>query len=375
MAGIYLHIPFCMKKCNYCDFYSNSNFGIVPDILKAEKNELELRHKYLKNENIDTIYFGGGTPSILNHEQIENLLKAIYKNFSVNDGCEITFECNPDDLKNGYLSALKSLGINRISIGVQSFNDEALKFLGRRHTAEQAKNAIIGSLQEGFTNISIDLIFGIPGVSFENYKMSLQQAINLGVPHISAYQLTIEEKSILYKRLINNIIHQNTEEEIIEQFEYTMNFLKTQGFQQYEVSNYARDGFMSRHNWLYWSNGHYIGVGPSAHSYNGESRQWNISNNPEYIKRIEEKDSYFTVEQLSEIDQFNEYLLTGLRTSKGVSLDYIKQFFGERLASHFIRKITGFVDGSLIKRIGNNFSVSIKGITILDFMLKELIYI
>jgi oxygen-independent coproporphyrinogen-3 oxidase len=375
MAGIYIHIPFCKKKCSYCDFYSNTNLGILKDLINAEVDELILRKDYLRQEDIDTVYFGGGTPSVLNHDQVEVLLKAVYDNFKVNDNSEITFECNPDDLTKEYLAGLKHLGINRISIGVQSFYDEALKFLGRRHSSDQAKNSVIQSIHEGFRNVSIDLIFGIPGVSFEKYKESLHQAIDLGIQHISAYQLTFEENTLLYKMLNSNTISEIDEEEVIKQFEYTINYLNSNGFYQYEVSNYAREGFMSRHNWLYWSNGLYLGVGPSAHSYDGEMRQWNTSSNMRYVQQVMSGVSHFTIEQLSEMDRFNEYILTGLRTSKGVSYNYIRKYFNEKISTHFIKVIKDFVDQSLINKIGETYTVSMKGINILDFIIRKLNYV
>jgi oxygen-independent coproporphyrinogen-3 oxidase len=375
MAGIYLHIPFCAKKCSYCDFYSNTNLRIVQDIVWAEVRELNLRKDYLKLENIDSIFFGGGTPSILKLDQIKILLDAIYNDFKVNDGCEITFECNPDDLTKGYLSGLKQLGINRISIGVQSFYNEALKFLGRRHSAEQAENSVIQAIQEGFENVSVDLIFGIPGVSFEKYEESLHKAIDLGVQHISAYQLTFEENTLLYKKLNNNQICEIGEEEVIKQFDFTINYLNRNGYYQYEVSNYAREGFMSRHNWLYWSNGLYLGAGPSAHSYDGAMRQWNTSNNIIYVQKVISGESYFTIEQLTEINKFNEYILTGLRTSKGISFSYIKECFNEKICDHFLKMSRDFVDDSFICKIGETYTVSMKGINILDFIIRKLNYI
>jgi oxygen-independent coproporphyrinogen III oxidase len=375
MAGIYLHIPFCTKKCSYCDFYSNTNLAIVQELIDAEIEELKLRSDYNKGEKIETIYFGGGTPSILAKSQILLLLGTIYEHYKVKDDCEITFECNPDDLTNNYISELKQIGINRISIGVQSFNDEALKFLGRRHSALQADNAIRSAIQEGFNNISIDLIFGIPGMSFESYQKSLQMGIESGVKHISAYQLTFEEKTLLYKQLSNYKIKEISEEESLEQLNYTINHLNDNGFKQYEISNYAREGYISRHNWLYWSNQSYLGVGPSAHSYDGKTRQWNLSNSVKYIRQIKHGSGFYTVEQLSDIDHFNEYILTGLRTSRGVSITYIRDYFNEKINNHFMKFVKSLADDCLVKRIGDSYIVSRKGIPILDYLVKKLYFI
>lgn len=375
MAGIYLHTPFCKKKCNYCDFYSDTKIKNIKAVIDSEIKELELKKNYLKHECIESIYLGGGTPSLLKINFIKALLEAINKNYLINNDCEITFECNPDDITRNYLSELKQSGINRISMGVQSFNNNALKFLGRRHSAEQAENAIITTLNEGFKNVSVDLIFGIPGLSFDNYVISLQTAVNFHIQHISAYQLTYEENTLLHKRLFNNEFTEVKEDIIIEQFDYTIDFLTRNGFRQYEVSNYAREGFMSRHNWLYWNNGKYLGVGPSAHSYDGKSRQWNNSDNLKYIWQINSGEHYYQIEILSEIDMYNEYILTGLRTSKGISLNYIRKCFNKNLSAHFSNIIKDFVEDSLINKTGDNYIISTRGINILDFIIKKLSYI
>jgi oxygen-independent coproporphyrinogen III oxidase len=374
MAGIYIHIPFCLKKCNYCDFYSNTNLEIAQKLVESEVEELGFRKDYLRNERIDTIYFGGGTPSVLKIEWVAILLSAVYEYFQVNENCEVTFECNPDDLTTDYLSGLNNIGINRISLGVQSFDDDALKFLGRRHSAAQATDAISKSLQDGFKNISIDLIFGVPGLSFENYKHTLKIAIESGVQHISAYQLTYEEGTLLYKRLINKKIQETGEEESIQQFDYTIEYLNHNGFYQYEVSNYAREGFRSRHNWLYWSNGLYLGIGPSAHSYDGETRQWNIGNNRDYMNGILLKDGYFRIESLTEIDRYNEYVLTSLRTSQGVSGDYVVRTFDISIYKHFIKIISDLVDQEFVNFNSGSYILSKKGIFILDLLVRKLSY-
>ncbi len=375
MAGIYLHIPFCKRKCSYCDFYSNTNFDISNELISAEAVELRLRRDYLNQEGIKSIYFGGGTPSVLGLNKVNLLLSSIYSNYEVNCDCEITFECNPDDLSGNYLDGLRNLGINRLSIGIQSFSDNVLKFLGRRHSAEQAKNAVLEAKMKGFDNISVDLIFGIPGSSFENYKQSLQEAVNLDVQHISAYQLTFEEKTLLYKLLVNNKIEEINEEDSIQQFNYTIKFLKDHGFCQYEVSNYTKDGFGSRHNSLYWTNGLYLGIGPAAHSYNGYSRQWNIANSKKYIKNVNEGFDFYSIENLTEGDLFNEYILTRFRTSEGVSFDYIKNYFNEKISSHFLREIDNFEKDSFVNKIEGNYKLTHKGLNILDFIVRKISYV
>jgi len=374
VAGIYLHIPFCKQKCSYCDFYSNTNLGISQALINSEIEELKLRQEYLRNETVSTIYFGGGTPSVLTLSQVEMLLNAVNEKFEVLKESEITFECNPDDLTFEYLKRLRQIGVNRISIGVQSFEDAVLKFLNRRHSAAQACKVIKDAQEAGFDNISIDLMFGIPGMSFDGYKETLYKGINSGVRHLSVYQLTFEENTLLYKKLINHKIEDNGEEESIEQFDYTIDKLMEYGFIQYEVSNYAKVGFESKHNTTYWNNGHYLGIGPSAHSYDGETRQWNVSNSNNYIKGIKIGEGYFNSERLTEIDHYNEYILTRLRTSNGVSESYVRDNFNEHIRSYFLKEIVKLVNEDYMKFYEDFYTLKRKGIFILDFLVKKLYY-
>lgn len=374
MAGIYLHIPFCKQKCSYCDFYSNTNLGISQALINSEIEELKLRQEYLRNETVSTIYFGGGTPSVLTLYQVEQLLKAEYDNFNVLNECEITFECNPDDLTFEYLKRLRQIGINRISIGVQSFNDEVLNFLNRRHSSAQASLVINQAKEAGFGNISIDLMFGIPGMSFESYRETLSKAIQSGVQHISAYQLTFEENTLLYKQLTTNKIQEIEEEESIKLLDYTIEKLNEFGFKQYEVSNYARAGFESRHNSNYWANISYLGIGPSAHSYDGKTRQWNISNSTAYIKEIELGKEYFNSEVLTEVDQYNEYIMTRLRTTLGVSVNYVVNTFNKNIITHFLKNIKEIVDDGFMICDDDRYSLNRKGFFILDFLVKKIYY-
>lgn len=375
MAGIYIHIPFCTKKCSYCDFYSNTNTGIAPIVINSEIKEFELRRDYLNGGFVNTIYFGGGTPSVLKVYQVELLLKTIYEKFVVSDDCEITFECNPDDLTTEYLTGLRGIGVNRISIGVQSFDDEVLKFLGRRHSSEQSKKVIIESIETGFSNISIDLMFGIPGMSFESYRDTLLYAVNSGVQHISAYQLTVEKNTLLYKKLVNNKINEIDEDESIRLLGYTIDGLNEFGFKQYEISNYAKAGYESRHNSSYWNNVCYLGIGPSAHSYNGKSRQWNLSNSIAYCKGIEDGKGYFTIEVLTEVDQYNEYILTKLRTVQGISDNYVRINFNKDIYKHFIKNIKKIENEDFINFKDDIYTLKRKGIFILDFLVNSLYYI
>jgi len=376
MAGIYLHIPFCKRKCHYCDFYSTTNIELADNLINAIKSEIKIRYSYLSNEKIESIYFGGGSPSMLSISQVEILINEIKKYFVVDSNSEITFECNPDDLSFTYLKCLKELGINRISIGIQSFNDEVLEFLNRRHNSKGGIDAICWAKDAGFDNISIDLMFGIPGMSNEVYKESLMKAINFKTKHISAYHLNIEPNTLLYKKLAKGLIKNIDEEISLNQFELTIDKLKENGYKHYEISNYALNGYESKHNWLYWSNGKYIGIGPSAHSYNGESRQWNINNTSKYINSISNNANFFDIEVLTDSNKFNEYILTSLRTSKGLSVEYVHNNFDECVYNHFIKILYKFInEGYIVSDKDGNWIINKRGIFILDLIVQKFAYI
>ena len=376
MAGIYIHIPFCKKKCSYCDFFSNTRIEQIQSVVDAEVREIELRSDYLKGESIGSIYFGGGSPSMLSLQLVERLMHAIYKYYNVLDGSEVTFECNPDDLTLSYLQGLRDLGINRISIGVQSFDDEILAFLNRRHNAIQAEKAIELTKEAGFKEISIDLMFGLPGMSSEKYIAGLEKGISFNLGHISAYHLNIEPNTVLYKKLNNKVFKELSEDESIFQFAHTIEKLKESGYNHYEVSNYARDGHESRHNWLYWKGEKYIGIGPSAHSYDKTTRQWNISNTNSYIKGIEQNMNYFERENLSESDKYNEYILTAIRTSNGISANYILNNYNRDICNHFIKTLQIVEkEGYIINVFKDIWALERKGIFILDLIVKKFYYL
>jgi oxygen-independent coproporphyrinogen-3 oxidase len=376
MAGIYIHIPFCKKKCHYCDFYSNTRINLSEPFVDALIKELVSRKNYLKGESISSIYFGGGTPSMLEIRFIEAILKCIRDNFHLDSQAEISFECNPDDIDLTYLMELKSLGINRLSIGIQSLNNDILKFLNRRHSSEEALKAVDLAKIAGFEEISIDLIFGIPGLEIKRYEETLNKIILLDITHISAYQLTIEPNTVLYKFLEKDKFRLVEEEDVLAQFDMTIKMLKQHNFQHYEISNYSRPGHESHHNLLYWNNGIYLGIGPSAHSYDGYSRQWNISNTSSYIKCISENRTFFEREDLTEKDRYNEYILTGLRTSKGISKKYIKKHFGTSIVQHFYQSMEK-LDNQWYNSVLESDSLILtkKGIFILDFIIKLFYYI
>ena len=324
MAGIYIHIPFCSQACNYCDFHFSTNHSLVLEIGKAIISELELQRDYLGTENIETIYLGGGTPSILDSSTIEKLLKSVYKNFTVVPGSEVTLEANPEDTTFEKLRELKSIGINRLSVGVQTFNDAVLKFLNRSHNGKQAKQSIEIARKAGYTNLNLDLIYAIPGRDYKNLEQDLIQIIDLIPEHISAYSLTIEKNTVFGKWADLRKLKIVSDEENASQFEIVFDKLHEAGYDHYEISNYAKPGFASIHNTNYWRQKKYLGVGPSAHSYNGFNRQANVSNNNSYLRSIQLGSIPATVEELKREDLINEYIMTSLRTKWGCNLNYLK---------------------------------------------------
>jgi oxygen-independent coproporphyrinogen-3 oxidase len=374
MAGVYFHIPFCIKKCNYCDFYSKNDLSIVDELVKAEIKELKSRFHYLDNEIIDTIYFGGGTPSLLDVKSVQELINCVRSEYLVSDKCEITFEANPDDLTEEYLNCLFNVGVNRLSIGIQSFSDEVLKFLGRRHNSAKLVQIIEIAQKIGYLNISVDVIFGIPGFKLSTYLDSLYRIFDLNIQHISAYSLTIAKGTVFYKQFKNKRLNLIGEDDLLIQFNSTIDELTAHGFIQYEISNYAKDGFKSRHNCSYWDGIRYLGIGPSAHSYNKVSRQWNISSTGKYCNNINQQKPFYEIEYLTEIDKFNEYLITGLRTSKGISKKYIIENFDEKFYHYFIDKVDNLFNDNLLFINEDRISLTRNGIFISDYLLKLFYY-
>lgn len=320
MAGIYFHIPFCRQACHYCDFHFSTTTDRLNEMIDAMIRELRLRQAYLGSEVIETIYFGGGTPSLLGLDQIDRFLSEIHRLFQVTQNPEITLEANPDDLSLDKLKALRSSGINRLSIGIQSFDDAVLKLLNRAHDSRSAVQSVSDSLRAGFNNISIDLIFSIPGQSMEMWKSNITRALELKPHHISSYSLTIEDKTAFGKWYKAGRLTPIPDDDAALQMEILVDTLGDRGYEQYEVSNFSLPGYESQHNTSYWEGKKYLGVGPSAHSYDQHSRQFNISNNPLYINSINRGELPFTLEKLTRADHINEFLLTRLRTSKGVDM-------------------------------------------------------
>ena len=342
MAGIYIHIPFCKQACYYCDFHFSTSLKNKDALIEAILLEIIQRKKDWKDESFDTIYFGGGTPSIVNADDIDKIIKALYKHYNINEKPEISLEANPDDVTEQKIKKWKASGVNRMSVGIQSFHQEDLIKLHRSHTANQAVDAVKRIQDHGIDNITIDLIYGIPGLTDEKLQYNLQQVFDFDIPHVSAYALTVEPKTVLAHQIEKNIFPKVSDSQASHQFKLLRNSLKQAGFLHYEVSNFSKPDCISQHNSSYWKNKPYIGLGPAAHSYNKTSRRWNINNNALYIKRINE-DTYYEIEQLSQKDRYNEMIMTGLRTMWGVDLQEIKTL-GGKYYDHLMKQSKRYLD-------------------------------
>jgi oxygen-independent coproporphyrinogen III oxidase len=332
MAGIYIHVPFCKQACTYCNFHFSTSLGLQNDFTAALLKEIELRQLYLQDEQIETVYFGGGTPSLLSSAAVDQILGSVSRHFSIHPDPEITLEANPDDMVPDRLLDWKKAGINRLSIGVQSFFTEDLSWMNRAHTGDQAITAVEQAKEAGFDNFSLDLIYGSPGLTDEKWKKNLQQVIALAPTHVSCYALTVEPKTALYKMIKSNKSIEVDPDKQASQFLTGIRDLEAAGFEHYEISSFAKPGKRSRHNSSYWQSKKYLGLGPSAHSFDGASRQWNVSNNALYIKSLKESELSFESEKLLPKDRLNEYIMTSLRTMEGLDLLYVSNQFGKEKA-------------------------------------------
>jgi len=371
MSGIYFHIPFCKVKCNYCDFYKSTDFNQINFIVKALIEEIGLRRNYMNEKKIKTIYFGGGTPSILSISDITALLESVSEIFEVEYETEITLEANPDDLSAEYLKRLKEIGINRLSIGIQSFSDSDLKLMGRRHNSLQAINAVKLAQKVGFNNISLDLIYGLPGMSFKQWQTNLSTIFDMDIQHLSAYHLTYHKNTPLGIQLQKGIIKETEEGESLLQFEELIDTAERNGFIQYEISNFAREGFYSKHNTAYWNQTEYLGLGPSAHSFNFKTRYWNESSIKKYLISINKKLIAGEEEILTDNDRFNDYIITRLRTIWGVDSDFIMNEFGEKYFLHVVKIAGKFTSMANIERESNRIRITKKGMFISDKIISD----
>lgn len=374
MAGIYIHIPFCKQRCNYCAFYSSTLYNIKEDYADAVCKELEMRKDYANGEEIKTIYFGGGTPSTLPIELLQKICNAIYANHTVCSNAEVTIECNPDDLTEEFLTKLRALPFNRISMGVQSFNDVQLKRLGRRHNAEKARQAVNNARMAGYKNISIDLMFALPGSTKEEWEQTIEEALSLKPEHISAYNLMYEDDTPLHRALQRGDFEELSEEENVEQFQMLIKRMKEAGYRHYEISNFAIPGHESRHNSSYWNDTTYIGCGAAAHSYDSKSREWNIADIKEYIKGIENRKRNYEIEKLTEEESYNDTILTRLRTADGIPLKWMEEKFSAKLNRHMLTSAQKHIECGNLKKTDETLSLTEKGIFISDSVIRDLIF-
>ena len=372
MSSIYIHIPYCKQACSYCNFHFTISQNDKQDMLNCISLELSLRKEYLQNKQVKSIYFGGGTPSILEKDEINSIIEKVYGTYNISKNAEITLECNPDDLSRDKLIELKEAGINRLSIGIQSFNDKELKWMNRSHNAKQAKECLKIAQQVGFNNITIDLIYGLPNQCISNWEENLKELFKYNIQHFSAYALTIENRTLL-KHLVNtNKIELLKEELIVEQFNLLINKSNEQSFIHYEISNFGKEGCFSKHNTAYWQNKHYLGIGPSAHSYNGKSRSWNISSNKKYIQKIKQGERFFEVEKLTENQKYNEYIFTALRTIWGVNSNQIEKKFRKKMLIHFLKEIEKWESEAFVQQADNIFTLTRKGQVFADKISSDL---
>ncbi|WP_396602988.1 radical SAM family heme chaperone HemW [Algibacter sp. R77976] len=346
-ASIYIHIPFCKQACHYCDFHFSTSLKKKDELIQCLVQELEIRQGELKNQTVETIYFGGGTPSLLTKDELNVLIDTVYKNFRVVENPEITLEANPDDLSETVINELAKSPINRLSIGIQSFYERDLKLMNRAHNAQEA-NECLSLATRHFDNISIDLIYGIPGLTNEEWIKNIETALSFNVPHISCYALTVEPKTALASFIKKGIIENVDDDLAKEQFNILVETLEVSGFINYELSNFGKPDFFSKNNSAYWLGKPYLGIGPSAHSFNGDQRGWNVSNNTKYIKSIQSNKLPIEIETLSKIDKFNEYIMTGLRTVWGVSLNKIENEFGKNYKNDLLQQSEIYIKEQLL---------------------------
>lgn len=377
MSGIYIHIPFCKQACHYCDFHFSTSMKKKDEMVLALAKEIGMRIPFdsAQNDNIiETIYFGGGTPSVLNNGEINFLISEVYKNYKVVENPEITLEANPDDLSAERILELSKSPINRLSIGIQSFYEDDLKMMNRAHNSAEAKKCLEEATKY-FDNISLDLIYGIPGMSDEMWRQNIQTALDFGIPHISSYALTVEPKTALSKLIQTGKIAEPQDEVASNHFMILVEMLQKNGFIHYELSNFGKENYFSKNNSAYWLGKKYIGIGPSAHSYDGEKRGWNIANNSLYLKAIQNNELPIETEVLTISDRYNEYIMTGLRTIWGVSLDRIEKEFGSEYLNYLLEQSQKFLNDDLLSIDNNILKPTLKGKFLTDGIASDLFYL
>jgi len=374
VTGIYLHIPFCKQACNYCNFHFSTSLRYKSELVQALVKEVALQKPFLEGETVETIYFGGGTPSLLSTEEVQLLLQTIYREYNVTPGAEITLEANPDDITAEKLQAWKGEGINRLSIGIQSFFEEELRWMNRAHNAGQAERCIELSLASGFQNFSIDLIYGSPLLTDAMWQQNVQKAVDYGITHLSCYALTVEEKTPLHKLISTQQKQPVDSDKQARQFLLLMQWLKSAGYEHYEVSNFALPGFRSKHNSAYWQGKKYLGLGPSAHSYNGRFRMWNKAANSLYIRSITDGILPQEKEELTPTENLNETIMISLRTAEGLDLQRVAKQFGEDKKATLEKGIQKHLSQNLLIRNGERVQLTESGMLMADGIAADLFF-
>ena len=371
MSGIYIHIPFCKQACHYCDFHFSTSMNKKEEMVLALAKEIRLRKSESANEEVETIYFGGGTPSVLTSAEIDFLISEVYQNYSVIENPEITLEANPDDLSTERIVALSKSKVNRLSIGIQSFFEDDLKMMNRAHNSAEAQKCL-SEASKYFDNISIDLIYGVPGMTNEKWQLNIDKALSFGIPHISSYALTVEPKTALKKLIQTGKVAEPNDEVAQEHFIILVDTLTANGFVHYELSNFGKENYFSKNNSAYWLGKKYIGIGPSAHSYDGISRSWNVANNPMYLKAIAIDELPNEIETLSQSDRYNEYIMTGLRTIWGVSISRIQLEFGLTFSDYLMKQADKFLKDGLLEIENDILKPTKKGKFLTDGIASDL---
>lgn len=376
MAGIYIHIPFCRQACNYCNFHFSTSLHYKNEWVTALLNEVRLQkeNNYLQGATIETIYFGGGTPSLLSIEELNSIIHALQEQFTINPKAEITLEANPDDVTDEKLIGWKQTGINRLSIGIQSLFDEDLQWMNRAHTAGDAKQVITKARAAGFENFTVDLIYGTPGLTDERWQQNIDWVVQQGITHLSCYALTVEPKTLLDKLIRNHQKQDVDASQQSRQFVQLMNSMEAAGFEHYEISNFAKPGHRSKHNSSYWHGVSYLGLGPSAHSFNGSSRQWNVANNQQYIQSLKENSIPFEKEELTTTQQLNEYIMTSLRLLEGCDLNVVEEKFGANKKQTLLRESERFLHLQWMKQENNQLILTKEGKLFADRIAGELFF-
>ena len=372
MAAIYFHVPFCKQACHYCNFHFSTSLKHKNPVLDAMLSELKLRKEELvETEKINSIYFGGGTPSLLSSAEISVLINEVKRNFNVAVDAEITLEMNPDDDRPNYLEELKTIGVNRLSVGIQSFHEEELKLMNRAHNSQEAFD-VLNRIQGLYDNFSLDLIFGLPNSTPESWQKNVEYALQFNPTHISSYLLTVEPKTVLNHQIDNKQIEVLGEEDVLTQFNFLVDRLQAKGYDHYELSSFGKPGFRSVNNTSYWTEKPYLGIGPSAHSFNGETRSWNISNNAQYIKGISVGKPMIEREKLSVADRYNEYIMIGLRMQNGISLDYIEKNFGSDYKILLKKGVQSQIASQVLYWDGDSLKVSRNAMMLVDGIASDL---